>query len=60
MKKLILTLAVLAVCAVGLIAYNNYKTNQKFKQTVEMNRKLDSLADVMYQFEDSIAENSFQ
>lgn len=60
MKKLSLTLSVLAVCAVSLISYNNYKTNQKFKQTVEMNRKLDSLADVMYQFEDSIAENSFQ
>lgn len=60
MKKLVFAFAFIVAGLITALIYNGYQRHKKFQQTVEMNRVLDSLADDMYRFQDSIAENSFK
>jgi ABC-type transporter Mla subunit MlaD len=60
MKKLVFAFAFIVACLITALIYNGYQRHKKFQQTVEMNRVLDSLADDMYRFQDSIVENSFK
>jgi hypothetical protein len=56
MKKLVFVFAFIVACLITALIYNGYQRHKKFQQTVEMNRVLDSLADDMYRFQDSIAK----